>query len=159
MIVISNILMLFLLFYVFYEDVKERKVTQLLFIFLFVIGGFLNVRQQIFEAFIINTSINITMVFLIVLILFLYSKFKMNIELFQGFGLGDLLFFLFMAISFPTLSFLVLFSTSLIFSFIVSITFQKKLKELVPLAGLQALFLGFIVGVNQIFSITNLYAF
>lgn len=159
MMITINIALLLLLFYVFYQDVKERKVTLLLFILLFVIGGFLNWKQQVFEVFTINSIINIITICMVMLILYLYSKFKMKIELFHGFGLGDLLFFLFMAISFPTLSFLVLFSTSLIFSFIISIVFRKRLKELVPLAGLQALFLGLIIGANQIFNITNLYAF
>lgn len=158
MMIAINILMLILLFYVFYEDVKDKKVTAIILIALIIVGAILNGMQQIFTVFLISSLINIMVVSFVIFVLFLYSKIKMKIDLFQGFGLGDLLFFLFMAVSFPTLSFLILFSTSLIFSLILSVAFRQKLKELVPLAGLQALFLGLVIGANQLFDIINLYA-
>ena len=143
-----NISMIALLFWVFYEDIKDRKVTLLLLISLFAVGGFLNSQHQILELFLLSSLINLGVIAIITLLLLLYAKLKMKSSLFEVFGLGDLLFFGFMAISFPTASFLVLFSTSLIFSFLISIAFQKQLQKLVPLAGLQALFLGLIIGAN-----------
>ncbi len=159
MILAGKILLIGLLFYVFYEDVKERKVTLLLLFTLFVLGGLLNSYHHILELFLISTLINLSVISAIIFILFLYSKFKLKAPLFDVFGVGDLLFFVFMAISFPVSTFLVLFSVSLIFSFVISIVFKEKLKNLIPLAGLQALFLGCVIGVNLLFTITNLYAF
>lgn len=157
MILAINILMIGLLFYVFYEDVKERQVTLLLLLILFLLGGFLNSQQQMIELFLLSSLINLMVVSTIILILFVYSRFKMKTSLFKVFGVGDLLFFVFMAISFPITTFLVLFSASLIFSFSISIVFKKQLKKLIPLAGLQAFFLGCIIGVNLLLNIVNLY--
>ena len=159
MILAANIVMMGSLFWVFYEDLKERKVTIALLMLLFVVGGFLNIKQQVWEVFLISSILNLAVVFSIILILFVYTKLKLKQSLPEAFGLGDVLFFAFMAISFPTTTFLVLFSCSLIFSFIISISFQKQLKKFVPLAGLQALFLGLILGTNHLFGLMNLYAF
>lgn len=154
-----NIVMMGLLFWIFYEDLKERKVTLAVLLLLFVVGSFLNIQQQIWEVFFISSILNLSVVLMVLLVLFIYTKVKLKQPLFEVFGLGDVLFFIFMAISFPTTTFLVLFSTSLIFSFVISVTFQKQLKKFVPLAGLQALFLGLIIGSNQLFDMINLYAF
>lgn len=154
-----NIAMMGLLFWIFYEDLKERKVTLAVLLLLFAVGGFLNIQQQIWEVFFISSILNLSVVLMVLLVLSIYTKVKLKQPLFEVFGLGDVLFFIFMAISFPTTTFLVLFSTSLIFSFVISVTFQKQLKKFVPLAGLQALFLGLIIGSNQLFDIINLYAF
>ncbi|MEQ6123565.1 hypothetical protein AAON49_05140 [Pseudotenacibaculum sp. MALMAid0570] len=157
--VAMNILMIALLFWIFYEDIKDRKVTLLVLLSVSVLGGFLHGKQQLLEVFFLTTLLNLAVVLLVIFVLFVYTKLKLKIALFEAFGLGDLLFFLCMAISFPTASFLVLFSASLIFSFVVSVVFQKQLKNLIPLAGLQALFLGLIIGTNELFQVTNLYAF
>ena len=157
--VAMNILMIALLFWIFYEDIKDRKVTLLILLSVSVLDGFLHGKQQLLEVFFLTTLLNLAVVLLVIFVLFVYTKLKLKIALFEAFGLGDLLFFLCMAISFPTASFLVLFSASLIFSFVVSVVFQKQLKNLIPLAGLQALFLGLIIGTNELFQVTNLYAF
>jgi len=154
-----NIGMIAMLFWIFYEDVKDKKVTLLLLVSLFVTGGFLNSQYQIIELFLISSLINFGVILMVIILLFIYTKIKLKTELFKVFGVGDLLFFAFMAISFPTTTFLVLFSTSLIFSLLLSLIFQKKLQKLIPLAGFQALFLGLIIGANQLLNIVNLYAY
>ena len=127
--VAMNILMIALLFWIFYEDIKDRKVTLLILLSVSVLGGFLHGKQQLLEVFFLTTLLNLAVVLLVIFVLFVYTKLKLKIALFEAFGLGDLLFFLCMAISFPTASFLVLFSASLIFSFVVSVVFQKQLKN------------------------------
>ena len=158
MILILQIVMIGMLFWIFYEDLKERKVTLLLLLLLFVLGGFLNSQHQFLEVFLIGMLMNVIVISTVILILFLYAKLKLKTSLFNVFGMGDLLFFVFMAISFPTATFLVLFSTSLLFSFVISIVFKAKLKKLIPLAGLQALYVALIVGVNLLWNVVNLYA-
>ena len=158
MILTLQILMIGVLFWVFYEDLKERKVTLLLLLLLFILGGLLNSQRQIIELFLINSLMNLVVVSAIIFILFLYAKLKLKTSLFEVFGVGDLLFFVYMAISFPTATFLVLFSSSLLFSFALSIVFRTKLKKLIPLAGLQALYLALIVGVNLLWNVVDLYA-
>jgi hypothetical protein len=158
MMIALNILMIALLFWIFYEDLKDRKITLVWMLSLIVLGGFLNFEKQIFEVFLINTLLNIITVFFVIAILWIYSRMKIKKQLFQLFGTGDLLFFIFMAVSFPTTTFLVLFSASLIFSLLLSTLLKKRLTKWVPLAGLQALFLGLIFGVNHVFNFVNLYA-
>ena len=153
-----NILMIALLFWIFYEDLKDRSITLVWMLLLLILGGFLNFEKQILELFLINTLINVLTVSFVMSILWVYAKFKLKKELFKVFGMGDLLFFVFMAVSFPTTTFLVMFSCSLIFSLLVSTFLQKTLTKWVPLAGLQALFLGLIFGVNHFFNFVNLYA-
>ena len=159
MITALNILMIVLLLWIFYEDIKQREITLTVMLLLLLLGGFLNFQKQILEIFLINSIVNILVVTMVVGILWVYSKFKLKAGLFEVFGSGDLLFFLFLAVSFPITTFLVIFSSSLIFSLLVSMAIKKSITKWVPLAGLQALFLSVLVGVNQVFGIVNLYAF
>jgi len=153
-----NIVLLGLLLWIFFEDLKERQISLLAILGLIILGGFLNYRHHILELFLISTLINTLVIAAIIFILWMYTKFKLKKQLFQVFGAGDLLFFLFLAIAFPTPTFLVVFSSSLIFAFLIFILFRKQLTKWVPLAGLQALFIALIVGVNELGQIINLYA-
>ena len=73
-------------------------------------------------------------------------------------GLGDVYFFIALAVGFPTGTFVVLLSASLVFSWAVYQVVKKKLKDpLVPLAGFQALFLFVALALNSCFHISNLY--
>ncbi len=144
---------------IFYFDLKERQVYILLFLFIIGLGGFLFYRNTTIELYSISIATNIICLLLIGIVLWGYSKFKMKISLYDGIGIGDFLFFLFMAVSFPTNVFLVLFSFSLIFSLILFMILKPKLKhKTVPLAGLQALFLFILLFINLIFDLLNLYA-
>jgi hypothetical protein len=150
--------MILLLLWVFLQDIKERQVTLVLLLSLILLGGFLHYKKQILEIFLLNILVNTMTILVVVFILWMYSKLKLKSELFHVFGTGDLLFFLFLAVSFPITTFLVVFSSSLIFSLIVSIVLKNSLKKWIPLAGLQALFLSLLIGANQLFHIVNLYA-
>lgn len=158
MITTLNIVLLGLLLWIFLEDLKERQISLIVVLSLIILGGSLNYRHHILELFLISTLINALVIAVVVFILWIYSKFKLKKDLFQVFGLGDFLFFVFLVVAFPTPTFLVVFSSSLIFAFLISILFQKKLTKWVPLAGLQALFVALVVGVNEIGEIINLYA-
>ncbi len=73
-------------------------------------------------------------------------------------GLGDVLFFIALGIGFPTLTFLVLLATSLIFSLLIYLIIKSNLKsKKVPLAGFQALFIFIILFINLMFNIVNIY--
>lgn len=102
---------------------------------------------------------NIFMVSSILGILFLYTKFIRGMEFLNvSFGLGDVLFFYAFAMGFPTITFLILFVCSIIFS--LTITFFRG-KEYnvngVPLAGLMSLFLIVIFSFGFIPSMPSLY--
>ncbi|MDG2194279.1 MAG: hypothetical protein P8K77_05400 [Polaribacter sp.] len=159
MLVVLKIIYTTVLGIISYQDLKERKVTVLLFLLLALVGGYLFYTAQVFEVFLINTSINISFIVMLFFLVLLYVKVKMNVKISEAMGLGDVLFFLVLAISFPTVTFLVLFSCSLFFSLLLFLVVKPMLKiKTVPLAGFQALFLSLVILLNWIFNFVNLYA-
>jgi len=154
---LANILMIGLLLRVFYEDIKDRKVTFIVLVILLLLGGFIHSQHQNLWVFFLSSLLNLSIVLTIILVLYVYANFKLKTSLSKVFGLGDALFFIVMAVSFPTATFLVLFATSLLFSFVIAVLFKKTLKKFIPLAGLQALYIGLTLASNQLFHIINLY--
>lgn len=160
MLIVIKLLFIATLVGVFYQDVKERKVYLWLLIVSIALFGFLHFRNSFTEVYATSVLTNVFIVFIIVAILFLYARFKLNLSLHESFGLGDLLFFLAVAVGFPTLSFIVLFSFSLLFSLVLFLITKKQLKnKTVPLAGFQALFLALIFLLNWTFNFVNLYQY
>ena len=158
MMALANTLMIGLLLRVFYEDIKDRTVTFVVLITLLLLGGFIHSQHQYIWVFFLSSLLNLSIILTIILILYAYANYKLKTTLSTVFGLGDTIFFIVMAVSFPTATFLVLFATSLLFSFVIAVLFKKRLKKLIPLAGLQALYVGLTLAINQWFHIINLYA-
>ncbi|CAL2079771.1 prepilin peptidase [Tenacibaculum vairaonense] len=150
---------LILLLIIFYQDSKERKVSAWVLITTIVLGGTIYYLNTLPSVFILNVSTNIGFILIIIGILHLYSKFKMKKKINEGIGLGDVLFFITLAVSFPITSFLILLSLSLVFSLLLFLIVKPNLQQKVaPLAGLQALFLFIILFINLTFNFVNLYA-
>jgi len=105
---LANILRIGLLFFVFYEDLKDRKVTLIVLVILMLLGGFIHSQHQYIWVFLLSSLLNLTIILTIILVLYAYANFKLKTSLSEGFGLGDTLFFIVMAVSFPTATFLVL---------------------------------------------------
>ncbi|MGV8946815.1 MAG: hypothetical protein ACOH1N_10340 [Lutibacter sp.] len=140
------------------QDFKERNVFLWLLLLSGLSMGALHFKEVYYQQFILTTLINFSIIIAIVFVLFIYAKTVLNKDLKSTFGLGDFLFFIVLVIGFPTATFLVLFSFSLVFSLLLYFLLKHKLKlESVPLAGMQALFIGVIFIVNWIFNIENLY--
>ena len=154
---LANILMIGLLLRVFYEDIKDRKVTFIVLVISLLLGGFIHSQHQNLWVFFLSSLLNLSIVLTIIMVLYVYANFKLKTSLSKVFGLGDAFFFIVMAVSFPTATFLVLFATSLLFSFVIAVLFKKTLKKFIPLAGLQALYIGLTLASNQLFHIINLY--
>lgn len=159
MITTLEIIFLLILGILFYQDIKERKVSVWVLISGFVVGGINHFSLQDSSVFFITIAINLLFICVIFGVLWGYAKFKMKQALFDVFGLGDLLFFVLLAISLPTISFLLLFVFSLIFSLSIFLLLKKRFTEkTVPLAGLQSLFLGLIIIINKLTNNIDLYA-
>ena len=141
-----------------YQDFKERSVSLYLFIFALIFVSFLYYRNTSSFEYFMNAVINLSLVLFIMGILLSYTWFKLKQPLFEVFGLGDALFFLVLAFGFSTSTFIVLFVSSLIFALTLFILTKSKFNDkTVPLAGLQALFLVLLFGVNWMFNLVNLY--
>lgn len=159
MLIALKILFLGVLACLVYQDFKERKVTAYLFLILAVFGGYIHFTTQYIEIYILNLLLNFSGLLILVFILMIYTKLILKKKFNEAIGLGDILFFLVLAVSFPTATFLVVFSSSLIFSLSFFLLLKPKFKDkTVPLAGLQALFIIVLIASNMLFNFINLYA-
>lgn len=157
MLVVLNFLFLTGLLVLVYQDFKDREVTFLVFPFLLIVGAVLHYRTQYIEIFLLNLIINLGLLSVVLLMLLLYVRLVIKKKFNQAIGSGDVLFFIVIAISFPSITFSVLFSASLFFSLIIYQLLKPKIGKNIPLAGLQSLFLFFIIVSNSIFNFVNLY--
>jgi len=160
MLLILKIVCLCCLIAIIAQDFRERSV----YAWLFICVGILLSLFYFFETstfmYLLNIGINIGTLIIILSILHLYAIFKIGQPLSQVLGLGDILFFIVIAVGFPIPIFYVLFSFSLIFGLFLFLLLKPKLKEKnVPLAGLQALFFTLILSLNWTFKFTNLYMY
>lgn len=159
MFILIKIILIFVLFGITYQDIKERQVFLWLLILAGTLMGYLHFQESISLLFLGNILFNFSIVFILYSSLVFYSFWKLKKSISQTFGLGDLLFFAVLAIGFTTVTFLVLFTFSLLFSLVFYLSIKSKLKiKTVPLAGLQALFIGLVYTTNWMFQLTNLYA-
>ncbi len=159
MITAITILLILILIKIFIEDLRDRKVSLYLFLIAMLAGGYLHFNQGLHLIFLHVIFLNVSMLGILTVTLWLYTELKMQKKLRDTFGLGDLLFFIFLGISFPSATFFVLFSFSLIFSLLLFVILKEKLRsKKVPLAGFQAIFMGLVFVLNSLFRVIDLYA-
>ncbi|SEE06955.1 hypothetical protein SAMN04487765_1287 [Tenacibaculum sp. MAR_2010_89] len=157
MLYLQLIFILFLLL-IFYQDFKNRSVVLYLFLLGVISGGVLHYKNSLLEEFLINVLLNVGFIAVLTVVLFLYSTFIMKKKLLETIGVGDFLMFIVFACSFPIGTFLVVFSTSLIFSLLLFLILKNQLQyKTVPLAGFQSLFLSLLLLLNWLFNIVDIY--
>lgn len=140
-----KIILLGSLGFILYQDVKERQVYWFLFPIIALCTGILFYNNTISELFISASLLNLIFVTVLLIAVYLYSRFKLKTKFNHVFGLGDVLFFFAVCSSFSTISFIVIFSCSLFFSLILHLFLSQNKKSLtVPLAGYMSLFFSFI---------------
>ncbi len=155
---ILKIILIFTLLGITIQDFTERKVFLWLIIFSGLIVSFFHFRMVYLEQFTITTIVNFSIVIFIIIVLLAYSTFLLKKRFNTTFGLGDFLFFLVLAIGFPTVTFLIIFCFSLIFSLTIYFFLKKRFKnDSIPLAGLQAAFLCIVLIINWVLDLKNLY--
>ena len=143
----------------FYQDIKERKVSLWILISGVIIGGTIHLLQQDTMVFLSTVGFNLLFISVIFGILWMYAKFKMKQAIFNVFGWGDLVFFILLAVSLTIASFLIIFVFSLIFSLSIFLLLKPRFTEkTVPLAGLQSLFLGLVIIMNRLTNSIDIYA-
>jgi len=157
MLVIKVILILVLGF-ILYQDVKERQVYWFLFPIIALCAGFLFFFKTLSVVFLASIMLNLIFVSILLLVIFFYTKLKLKTNFKQVFGLGDVLFFFAIAGSFSSISFMVIFTSALIFSLAIHLLLKSNVQS-VPLAGYMSLFfgltyLGFWTGlINSVYQI------
>ncbi len=155
---VLKLILIFLLFTILYQDCKDR----LVYWFLYPMVGILSLAIQYFilpvNSILLNIATNLTLVLFLLLVCYLYTKLR-KIEFNNSFGLGDVLFFVFISFTFSTISFFVLFIFSLFFSLLLHIVLSQKDREkTVPLAGYMSLFFGVVYGMTFFCESNFLYA-
>ncbi len=145
---------------IWYQDQKERLVSFFLFPFLALETAVIHYLNTTSEVFVTNVLVNIVIICLIVVILFLYARFKMKKNLFkEAFGLGDAFILVALAFAFPVYTFVVLLSlgflTILGIHFLLGILGKRR--ETIPFAGELALFMTLVYVASWNINTVNLY--
>jgi len=144
-----------------FQDFRERQVYWLLFLFLAILLSsifYCNTEEPL--VFLFHIGLNLLLVSLLVLLVWMYTRIILKKKfLGHSIGLGDILFFIALAVGFPTVTFLVLMVNSLIFSLLGYLILKNKLQPSVPLAGFMAFFLGIVIGYSVVFKTPSLYLF
>lgn len=135
-----HLLVLFIvLLSIIYQDFKDRAVYLFWYpVLLLVISYQYYLMPTVPYALLLA---NLLFVFILVGGVFLFYRFKNHtIHSFfeKVFGLGDLLFFVFMALFFAPANFLIVFNISLILCLILALAIKSFKTRGVPLAGIQA---------------------
>lgn len=129
---------------IFWQDIKFRHIHVVLPI-LTLMSSYFIVKSEF-----IIIGINLFFLLITLGVLTLYMSFKNNkfLNPFQNyFGLGDLLFYIAITPLFFLYNYILFFVISMLFAIIIQKLFQKFIKhDSVPLAGLSALLLLFIIG-------------
>ena len=156
---ILKIFLLLLLTAILYQDLKERMVYLVLFGLTAILLVYLHLQEITPSVIIFSSTLNLCVIAIVILVLSIYSKIRLKKPLKETFGMGDGLFFIILALGFPTATFLVLFSFSLLFSYVLFLVLKPNLKiNTVPLAGFQALFLVIVLLLSETVSFVELYA-
>ncbi|MEO9511827.1 MAG: hypothetical protein ABJN84_04270 [Flavobacteriaceae bacterium] len=162
MIVALKVVLMVCLGGISYQDFKERKVFWFLFpLAMLLFGLLLFLHTNGSKTFIYYSVTNTLLVTAMVAILFVYTRFVLKKAfLNHSLGLGDILFFYALGVGFPTITFVVLFVGSIVFSLLVFLMSKKKLAlSTVPLAGLMAFFLAFVILSSMVSKSPSLYAY
>lgn len=144
---------------VFFQDLRERAVSLVLFIALFLLAGL--------KYFILGISyealaLNCLFIFTQLVVILLYCQFRYKEKnIFKFIGMGDLLCWGVLVWLFTPLNFVFFYIVSLVFSFML-FGLLKVIKgnlpfNTVPLAGFQSLLLGLVLGGGQLFSFWQPY--
>lgn len=156
---IVKVLIMFNLGYITYQDLKKREVFWFLFPTLLILLGIEHYKNVMPIHFKNAVFVNIGLVLLIIGIQYVYNAIKIKRPFFKEvFGLGDALFFVAFAVGFSTITFIILFSCSLIFSLALWLIIKRNsLHTHAPLAGYISIFLALILLGNWITNTINLY--
>lgn len=142
-----------------YQDIKDRLVLWVAFpVMALVLTGMHAIRTGWKQVFWYSIT-NILLISGVLLLLFLYTRlFSRKKFLNTSLGLGDILFFYAFSFGFPTLTFVILFVASLLFSLFLFLVLKSlQHMETVPLAGYMALFLIGTITLSFFLKTPNLY--
>lgn len=147
MFIFLKILILLVFVIIFYQDSKERLVHWFLYPLLGIIGFSLQLKFNECSTILIYSLINLILIFILLLVTYIYFVLFLKKQFIdKSIGLGDIVMFISISFIFPTITFWILFTISLLFSLALYLILKsmKIQDKTVPLAGNMSLFFGFI---------------
>lgn len=148
MLLAINIIFIISLFFVVYQDIKHRAMHIILPIILFAIGiaQFLFMKHDILEL--IMTISFLTFVFLGLFIYMSVKSKKIINPIDSSIGLGDIVFFIAITPFFFSTTYIIFFTTGMIFSILCHFVFNRRKELHVPLAGYLSIYLLLFIALN-----------
>lgn len=156
-----KIFLIIIFFIILFQDSKDRKVYWFLYPIVGLLAFFIQIKESAFLISATNSIVNLAFVFIILSVCYFYTKLKLKKHFTNDvLGIGDILFFIFISFSFASISFVVLFVFSLLFSLLLHLVLKSKnTNKTVPLAGYMSLFFGTIYGLGFFCDTNFLYAY
>lgn len=152
-------ILIVLFFTVLYQDFKDRLVYWFLYPLIGVLAFSIQFLIVPINSIMLNIISNLALVLFLLLVCYLYARVR-KLDFANSFGLGDVLFFVFICFTFSIISFIVLFIFSLIFSLLAHFVLSKNSNDkTVPLAGYMSLFFGTVYGFTFFCEGNFLYAY
>lgn len=140
-----------------FQDIKDHLVWWFLVPLYGVVGGVLFYTATYPEVYASMVGINLLLLVAFCAVLYLVLTFLLKkVPFKQAIGLADVLVWIALAISFPSITFIVLLAISNIFSLVLHKVIGSQEKE-VPYAGYTAVFLLGIYGAHWLGFYQNLY--
>lgn len=156
-----NVLLVVAFFLVLFQDYKDRLVYWYLYPAIGILSFLIQIGNNTLIISTINSFINLLFICTILLVCFIYARLKLKKHFLNNvFGLGDILFFLFICFTFSSISFFILFAFSLFFSLLLHLALGHKNKDkTVPLAGYMSLFFGVVYIISFLCECSFLYTY
>ncbi len=154
---VLKLMIILLLGLIFIEDMRFRAVRWYYFVVLFV---FFSIQFYYQEGQIVHVAINLAFIIiqLAIATLYLFLKRLKLSEICQHIGLGDIITWIILTLLFSPINYIIFFILSTLCSLILYFLFKKPESKLIPLAGLQSLFILVIYGVQLAGVELNLYS-
>jgi hypothetical protein len=127
---------------IFWQDFKDRLVYWFLYPLVGALAYILQVYHVDYLPALANAATNILIITIVISVSFIYAVFIINKKfLNETMGLGDVLLMFFLSFTFATITFIVLFVFSLLFSLALHLYLKNTSEyKTVPLAGYISLF-------------------
>ena len=156
-----KVLLILIFFIIIFQDIEERKVYWFLYPLIGILVFVIQINESNFLLATINSLVNLLFISIILLVCYFYAKLKLKKHFTKDvIGIGDILFFIFISFSFASISFVVLFVFSLLFSLLLHLFFKNKnIDKTVPLAGYMSLFFANIYIISFFCNINFFYAY
>lgn len=145
-----EVLLVVLLLLVFVQDLKYRAIHIALPLFIGILAGYVFFQRDLDYRILIRSLLFLTLTFSA---LYLYLRIRRgpSFQFFENIGKGDLLYFLAVIPLFSTANYILYFISGMLFSILGFMVIQYVSKSnLIPLAGLLALYLVILKGVLYI---------